>query len=445
MKKVRFSTDNFGPWDLDIAPTVYPPREDTKLLCESISKISGGASRAVEIGCGSGVISMALSTMGWNVDAYDINPYAVACSRANIEKLGFSESVNVHEGGIGEDGWQFPDGIGLVVWNLPYLEPPEEGSPMLEPIEEASMTDLGGGGWSAALMDELNDYENPDLIVILLFRIDPISPSTPKDWVSSGWSYRPLEIQRIGDEKLGVFALWKTGLGISEAVAEFCESTMDEAMMLPDSGWQRIVTAEQLSGRGRRGSIWASEPGDMIASWKINRGVTEVSTPGMMQICIGGAISESLNCDLKWPNDIIINNGEKIGGVLIEANTSDAGFRIGVGLNFRPRMVEERICSGWSETIGEIHSGTIFKIVDSCISGLLEELDIIPDPENEILEINAWKALSKSLSRGVGIKHSENDARVVGVNADGFLQLELQGEEIVISGTDSLIWEYPEL
>ena len=67
MKRIRFEMENFGPWEIDLAPTVYPPREDTELLCRAISGLTGDASNAIEIGCGSGVVSMALSTLGWSV------------------------------------------------------------------------------------------------------------------------------------------------------------------------------------------------------------------------------------------------------------------------------------------------------------------------------------------------------------------------------------------
>ena len=73
MKRIRFEMENFGPWEIDVAPTVYPPREDTELLCRAISRLGGDASNAIEIGCGSGVISMALSSLGWSVLSYDVN------------------------------------------------------------------------------------------------------------------------------------------------------------------------------------------------------------------------------------------------------------------------------------------------------------------------------------------------------------------------------------
>ena len=101
---VTFATGRFGPWDLDVLPSVYPPREDTALLCTSLSRVEGKGRKALEIGCGTGVVSMALAEMGWKVEAYDINPFAVSCSRANVEKFGYGASVKVSEGGLGEHG-----------------------------------------------------------------------------------------------------------------------------------------------------------------------------------------------------------------------------------------------------------------------------------------------------------------------------------------------------
>ena len=132
---------------------------------------------------------------------------------------------------MGEEGWEVPEGTKLIVWNLPYLEPPEEGAPLLEPIEEASMSDLGNGGWSKELLDGLEDSDNEGLTVVVLFRTDPISPSNPDDWLSSGWSSRTLEMERIGDEKLEVLALWKTGSGVMEDREELCESAMDLSLI----------------------------------------------------------------------------------------------------------------------------------------------------------------------------------------------------------------------
>ena len=386
---------------------------------------------------------MALSSLGWSVLSYDVNPYAVACSRANIERYGFERNVTVTEGGVGEDGWSVPDGTKLIVWNLPYLNPPGPNEPVLEPIEEASLTDLGDGGWSEELLRSLKVRDNDDLTVVLLFRTDPISPSSPSDWLTSGWSCRSLEMKRIGDERLEVFAMWRTGSGSKEKREEICDSAMDRVIHLPDKGWQRLIVGDQLSGRGRRGTKWESVPGDLLASWKINREPSEISTPGILQIGIGAAVSELLNCELKWPNDLISIRGEKIGGIMIEANSSNPGFRIGIGINSSPRVVNGISCLGWSDTIGDVSLEEVFRMVDSRVSGILERLEMIPDIDQGSLEISSWKSLSVSLSRGAVAEIENERARIIGLDKDGFLCVEVDGREVLVSDAHRIKWNYP--
>ena len=73
--------------ELDIPPTVYPPREDTDLLDQVLAGISPfGSRRLLEIGSGSGAVSIAAAMRGWTVHACDINPYAVAATQHNAKK-----------------------------------------------------------------------------------------------------------------------------------------------------------------------------------------------------------------------------------------------------------------------------------------------------------------------------------------------------------------------
>ena len=85
---------------LQIPPTVYPPREDTTLLCDVLQSIKPYGTRSLlEIGSGSGALSIIAAKQGWNVHACDINPYAVAATRLNAQEA--SVEVEVREGGLG--------------------------------------------------------------------------------------------------------------------------------------------------------------------------------------------------------------------------------------------------------------------------------------------------------------------------------------------------------
>ena len=69
-----------------IPPTVYPPREDTELFARRLTSIGPGRGRRLlEIGCGSGALTILASSLGWKVSACDINPYAVAAARGNLQ------------------------------------------------------------------------------------------------------------------------------------------------------------------------------------------------------------------------------------------------------------------------------------------------------------------------------------------------------------------------
>ena len=96
---------NGSTFSLEIPPTVYPPRRDTDLLAEVLCRgpLNPGV-HFLEIGCGSGALSLLAASQGCSVHACDINPMAVACTRALLT----SHNVRgeVREGGPGpsEDG-----------------------------------------------------------------------------------------------------------------------------------------------------------------------------------------------------------------------------------------------------------------------------------------------------------------------------------------------------
>lgn len=99
---------------------VYPPKEDTFLLLEGLTALPG--ERALEMGCGTGLISCHLSAAGCALTATDVNPRAVECTRANLKRNGLHGEVvhsDLFDRVVGE--------YDLIVFNPPYLAAEDEG------------------------------------------------------------------------------------------------------------------------------------------------------------------------------------------------------------------------------------------------------------------------------------------------------------------------------
>lgn len=101
-------------------PDVYPPSDDSILLIGSFDV--GRGERVLEIGCGSGVVSIHCMINGAKVTCGDINPKAVSLTRKNIDANGLEAEV------FETDVYSNIDGkYDTIIFNLPYLPVQEEG------------------------------------------------------------------------------------------------------------------------------------------------------------------------------------------------------------------------------------------------------------------------------------------------------------------------------
>jgi release factor glutamine methyltransferase len=97
------------------ADEIYPPAEDTLLLLKASLEEAMPDDSAIEIGCGSALISKELSRKVRSLVATDVNPYAVKRARAvGIEAL----RADLFRG--------IKSGFDLIVFNPPYVPTPEE-------------------------------------------------------------------------------------------------------------------------------------------------------------------------------------------------------------------------------------------------------------------------------------------------------------------------------
>jgi release factor glutamine methyltransferase len=111
-------------YDPDIAigedPDVYPPSEDSLLFISSLDVREG--EKVLEVGCGSGVVSIHCAKNGCSVTAGDINPKAVELTRRNAERNGIS--IEVKETDVYSN---ITGRFDTILFNLPYLPVDEDG------------------------------------------------------------------------------------------------------------------------------------------------------------------------------------------------------------------------------------------------------------------------------------------------------------------------------
>ena len=117
-------------------------------------------------------------------------------------------------------------------------------------------------------------------------------------------------------------------------------STMHDARQLAAQGAGHgtvVVAGQQSQGRGRLQRVWSS-PGGSLAMTIIARPAMNVSDIGIVSLAAAVAIKRAIGSrfGIKWPNDVLGPDGQKVAGVLCELET--AGRRVdvvlvGIGVN----------------------------------------------------------------------------------------------------------------
>jgi BirA family biotin operon repressor/biotin-[acetyl-CoA-carboxylase] ligase len=107
-----------------------------------------------------------------------------------------------------------------------------------------------------------------------------------------------------------------------------------------------ILADHQTGGRGRRGRLWSSSPGQGLYLSLLLRPDWPVTHASRLTIITSLAAAEaietlcSVRVQIKWPNDLFIG-GKKLGGILTEIQSDPEHILsavIGLGLNIHQRV-----------------------------------------------------------------------------------------------------------
>ncbi|MBW6462379.1 MAG: methyltransferase [DPANN group archaeon] len=108
----------YKDFSIETDNNVYEPSEDTYLLISALEKIVLKKDfKILEVGCGTGIVSISLSSKVASVVACDINSYAVKLALSNVEK-NRCNNVKVIESDLFSN---ISGKFDLIVFNTPYL------------------------------------------------------------------------------------------------------------------------------------------------------------------------------------------------------------------------------------------------------------------------------------------------------------------------------------
>jgi BirA family biotin operon repressor/biotin-[acetyl-CoA-carboxylase] ligase len=229
-------------------------------------------------------------------------------------------------------------------------------------------------------------------------------------------------------------------------------STNTEAMRAAGEGAPEgsvFLAEEQLAGRGRGAHKWHSARSAGIYCSAVFRPAMPPSEALIFSLAAGLAVHAAvvetfpgLRCDLKWPNDLLLN-GKKFCGILTEMNSEATRVRhlvVGVGINVNqtkfPAELREIATSLKSET------GTEWSRVELC-AALLKSLDreyrcLLEDADAR--DAILWRFQEHSSSTCGGRVRIEENGGIEGIteglDTRGFLRVRTAaGLRTVFSGT----------
>lgn len=237
--------------------------------------------------------------------------------------------------------------------------------------------------------------------------------------------------------------------GIQLTVVETIDSTNARLKAQAVTSNQTFLLArEQTAGVGRRGSPWQSPPaGNLYLSYcaHSDRPINELSLWSLgVTLAVADALERelSLDCKIKWPNDLYLE-GMKVGGVLLETvslPSDNVAVVIGIGLNIGshpdPRLLQRPVTCINKHTDTAVEVSTVAAVVAAAIIDMcrlshaaLQAWLVATWPRRDML-LNQ-PVLVPTLGEGSGIAR--------GLSHDGGLEVEFAGElRTVYAGEVSL-------
>ena len=232
------------------------------------------------------------------------------------------------------------------------------------------------------------------------------------------------------------------------------DSTNNYAMTLIDANKAQhgltILAYNQLAGKGQRGKTWVAGPGECLMMSLIVAPKVTIREQFVFSAAVAGIIakilknkSDNYTVQIKWPNDIIVND-KKAGGILIENVLRGSKWThsiIGLGLNLKQTSFPAELPFATSL---KIESGIDFELKSLCEEirdSIMMQLEIGLQP-NGVLEAYNENLYKKGLLQKFNNADGEWEAEIIKAMSDGTLAVRTASgsTEYYVHGQEYWVW-----
>ena len=210
-----------------------------------------------------------------------------------------------------------------------------------------------------------------------------------------------------------------------------------------------VTTLDQASGRGQRGNVWSSSPGqDLAMTWAVLKPPQVVATvfnmaaalatskgirEAVLNVC--GIELPSAALALKWPNDVMFwanREWRKVAGILVENQWRGEVWTaslVGIGVNVMSRRISRPFNAvSVSEVVGKDINPESLEL--PVIEFLLDYIEILSDEgggERIIEEFNR-ELYGRGESRDYVIAGETNSGVLLKIDSNGLGEFDWKGE-----------------
>lgn len=224
-------------------------------------------------------------------------------------------------------------------------------------------------------------------------------------------------------------------------------STNTDLIADPAAPDRSLLAAEdQVAGRGRLDRTWVTPPRAGLTFTALLRPNTPMATWGWLPLLAGVALHDAVgevtgvDTQLKWPNDLLAEDGRKLAGILVQ--TTGEAVAIGIGLNVSTQSDELPVDTATSLALcgraDTDRTALLVAIATQLDHRALQWEDVNGDAEACGLAA-AYTAACATLGRQVRVSTLDGAAltgQAMSIAGDGRLVVEVAGQRQAVGAGD---------